>query len=40
VKIAGAVQDGRFYTERINGPFLEEGGIPDQFRAAGAEMFA
>jgi hypothetical protein len=30
---AGAVQDGRVYIERINGPFLEEGGTPDQFRA-------
>jgi hypothetical protein len=29
-----AVQDGRVYIERINGPFLEEGGTPDQFRAA------
>jgi hypothetical protein len=31
---AEAVQDGRVYIERINGPFLEEGGTPDQFRAA------
>jgi hypothetical protein len=29
-----AMQDGRIYIERINGPFLEEGGTPDQFRAA------
>jgi hypothetical protein len=29
-----AVQDGRIYIERVNGPFLEEGGTPDQFRAA------
>jgi hypothetical protein len=29
-----AVQDGRVYIERINGPFLEQGGTPDQFRAA------
>ena len=29
-----AVQDGRVYIERVNGPFLEEGGTPDQFRAA------
>jgi hypothetical protein len=30
----GAVQDGRIYIERVNGSFLEEGGTPDQFRAA------
>jgi hypothetical protein len=29
-----AVQDGRIYIERVNGPFLDEGGTPDQFRAA------
>ena len=29
-----AVQDGRIYIERINGPFLEAGGSPDQYRAA------
>jgi len=29
-----SAQDGRVYIERINGPFLEEGGTPDQFRAA------
>jgi hypothetical protein len=29
-----AVQDGRIYIERINGPFLDEGGTPDQFRAS------
>ncbi len=29
-----AVQDGPVYIERINDPFLEEGGTPDQFRAA------
>ena len=29
-----AVQDGRIYIERVNGSFLEEGGTPDQFRAA------
>ena len=29
-----AVQDGRVYIERINGPFLEAGGTPDQYRAA------
>jgi hypothetical protein len=29
-----AVQDGRIYIERVNGPFLEEGGAPDQYRAA------
>ena len=37
VKIANAteaVQDGRNYIERVNGPFLEEGGTPNQFRAA------
>ena len=37
VEIANAVetvQDGRIYIERINGLFLEEGGTPDQYRAA------
>jgi hypothetical protein len=37
IEIANAVetvQDGRIYIERVNGPFLEEGGTPDQFRAA------
>jgi hypothetical protein len=29
-----AVQDGRIYIELINGPFLKEGGTPDQYRAA------
>jgi hypothetical protein len=29
-----AVQDGRVYIELINGPFLEAGGTPDQFRTA------
>jgi hypothetical protein len=29
-----AVQDGRIYIERVNGSFLEEGGTPEQFRAA------
>jgi hypothetical protein len=29
-----AVQDGRIFIELINGPFLKEGGTPDQFRAA------
>jgi hypothetical protein len=29
-----AVQDCRIYIERINGPFLDQGGTPDQFRAA------
>jgi hypothetical protein len=29
-----AVQDGRIYIERVNGPFLKEGGTPDQFRAS------
>jgi hypothetical protein len=29
-----AVQDGRIYIELINGSFLQEGGTPDQFRAA------
>ena len=28
-----AVQDGRIF-KLINGPFLKEGGTPDQFRAA------
>jgi hypothetical protein len=31
---AEAVQDGRISLELINGPFLKEGGTPDQFRAA------
>jgi len=37
VEIANAVevvQDGRVYTERVNGPFLEAGGTRDQYRAA------
>jgi hypothetical protein len=37
VEIANAVEavrDGRIYIERVNGSFLEEGGTPDQFRAA------
>jgi hypothetical protein len=37
VEIANAVEavpDGRIYIERINGPFLKEGGTPDQYRAA------
>jgi hypothetical protein len=29
-----AVQDARIYIEWINGPFLEAGGSPDQYRAA------
>ena len=29
-----AVEDGRIYIERINGPFLKKGGTPDQYRAA------
>jgi hypothetical protein len=28
-----AVQDGRIFIERVNGPFLAEGGTPDQYRA-------
>jgi hypothetical protein len=35
-----AVQDGRIYIERVNGPFLEVGGTPDQFRAALARTVA
>jgi hypothetical protein len=35
-----AVQDGRVYIEQINGPFLEEGGTPDRFRAALARAIA
>jgi hypothetical protein len=31
---AEAVQDGRIFVELINGPFLKDGGTPDQFRAA------
>jgi hypothetical protein len=37
VQIANAVEaahDGRIFIELINGPFLKEGGTPDQFRAA------
>jgi hypothetical protein len=37
LEIANAVetvQDGRIYIERINGPFLDQGGTPDQYRAA------
>ncbi len=29
-----AVQDGRIYIERVNGPFLDAGASPDQYRAA------
>jgi hypothetical protein len=29
-----AVQDGRIYIERVNGPFREQGGAPDQYRVA------
>jgi hypothetical protein len=29
-----AVQDGRVFIEMINGPFLKEGGTPEQYRAA------
>ena len=32
-----AVQDGRIYIELINSPFLQEGGTPDQYRAALAQ---
>jgi hypothetical protein len=28
-----AVQDGRIYIERVNGPFLAGGGTGEQFRA-------
>jgi hypothetical protein len=35
-----AVQDGRIYIERVNGPFLAEGGTPDQYRAALARAIA
>jgi hypothetical protein len=28
-----AVQDGRIYIERVNGPFLAAGGTGEQFRA-------
>ncbi|SHH32544.1 hypothetical protein [Bradyrhizobium erythrophlei] len=31
---AEAVQDGRIYIELINGPFLKDGGTPEQYRAA------
>jgi hypothetical protein len=29
-----AVQDGRIYIERVNRPFLDADGTPDQYRAA------
>jgi len=29
-----AVQDGRIYIELVNGAFLDQGGTPDQYRAA------
>jgi hypothetical protein len=29
-----AVQDGRIFIELINRPFLDQGGTPDQYRAA------
>ncbi len=32
-----AVQDSRIYIELVNGPFLKEGGTPDQYRAARAQ---
>ena len=32
--VVEAVQDGRIFIARVNGPFLAEGGTPDQFRAA------
>jgi len=35
-----AVQDGRIYIERVNGPFLDEGGTPDQFRSARARAMS
>jgi hypothetical protein len=31
---AEAVQDGRIFVERVNRPFLDAGGTPDQYRAA------
>jgi hypothetical protein len=43
VEIANAVEavrDSRIYIERVNGPFLEAGGTPDQFRAALARTIA
>ncbi len=30
---AEAVQDGRIYVERVNGPFLAAGGSPAEYRA-------
>jgi len=35
-----AVQDGRILIERVNLPFLEEDGTPDQYRAALARAIA
>ena len=43
VEIANAaevVHDGRIYIERVNGPFFDEGGTPDQFRAAVARAIS
>jgi len=37
VQIANAsevVQEGRIYIELVNNPFLNDGGTPDQYRAA------
>ena len=34
------VQDGRILIERVNLPFLEEDGTPDQYRAALARAIA
>jgi hypothetical protein len=35
-----AVQDGRIYIELVNGAFLDQGGTPDQYRAALARAIA
>jgi hypothetical protein len=43
VEIANAVEavhDGRIYIELINGPFLKEGGTPDQYGVALARAVA
>jgi hypothetical protein len=37
---AEAVQDGRIFIELINRPFLDQGGTPDQYRAALARAIA
>ena len=35
-----AAQDGQIYIELVNGRFLKQGGLPDQFRAGLAQAIA